>query len=461
MLNKRMAAAICVSSLGLAISPSIMHANGKQGVVTASTLNVRSGPSTSNSVITKAYKGDKVEIIESSNGWHKIKLSNGKTGWSSGDYINIVSGDSGSSTPSTGKTGTVTASALNIRSGAGTSYSVVTKAYKGDKVEILETSGGWNKVKLSNGKVGWASAEYISTSSNPTNPSEPTNPSTGKIGTVTASALNIRSGAGTNYSVVTKAYKGDKVEILETSGGWNKVKLSNGKVGWASAEYINTSSNPTNPSEPTDPSTPSTGTPATVTASALNIRSGPGTSYGVVTKAYKGDKVEILESSSGWHKIKLSNGKIGWASAEYISTSSTGGNTGGSTEETKPSQDKVQRVVDLAHAQLGKPYVWGAEGPSSFDCSGLTYYVYKQVGITLPRVSRDQYSAGRAVSKSDLQAGDIVFQSTDGSGKITHVGIYVGNGYMIHSPKPGDVVKKTNMNTSYWNNAYVGARRVL
>ena len=383
MLNRRMAAAICVSSLGLAISPSIMHANGKQGVVTASALNVRSGPSTSNSVITKAYKGDKVEILESSSGWHKIKLSNGKIGWSSGDYIKIGSTDSGSTTPSTGKTGTVTASALNIRSGAGTNYSVITKAYRGDKVEILETSGGWNKVKLSNGKVGWASGQYISTSSTGGNTggTDTSTPSTGKTGTVIASALNIRSGAGTNYSVVTKAYKGDKVEILETSGGWNKVKLSNGKVGWASGQYI--------------------------------------------------------------------------------STSSTGGNTGGSTEETKPSQDKVQRVVDLAHAQLGKPYVWGAEGPSSFDCSGLTYYIYKQVGITLPRVSRDQYSAGRAVSKSDLQAGDIVFQSTDGSGKISHVGIYVGNGYMIHAPKPGDVVKKTNMNTSYWNNAYVGARRVL
>ena len=112
-------------------------------------------------------------------------------------------------------------------------------------------------------------------------------------------------------------------------------------------------------------------------------------------------------------------------------------------------------------AQLGKPYVWGAEGPNSFDCSGLTYYVYKQVGITLPRVSTAQYSVGRSVSWNNLQPGDLMFSSTDGSGRITHVGIYIGNGQMIHAPKPGDVVQKTSINNSYWKNAHVGAKRVL
>ncbi|MGL6107139.1 C40 family peptidase [Romboutsia sp.] len=375
MLNKKTTAAVCLSTLGIVVSPMISFANAKEGVVTTGTLNVRSGPSTSYSVVTKVYKGDKIEILETSNGWHKIKLSNGKTGWSSGEYIS-TSSTGGSTTPSTGKTGTVTTGTLNVRSGASTSYSVVTKVYSGDKVEILESSNGWYKIKLSNGKTGWSSAQYISTSS---------------------------TGGSTN------------------------------------------------------PGTPSTGKTGTVTTGTLNVRSGASTSYSVVTKVYSGDKVEILESSNGWYKIKLSNGKIGWASSQYISTSSTGG----STEESKPSQDKVQKVVDLAHDQIGKPYVWGAEGPNSFDCSGLTYYVYKQVGVTLPRVSRDQYSAGKSVSKSDLQPGDLIFASTDGSGKISHVGIYVGNGYMIHSPKPGDVVQKSNMNNSYWNNAYVGARRVL
>ncbi len=355
--------------------------------------------------------------------------------------------------------GQVTASALNIRSGPSTSYGVVTKAYKGESVEILESSNGWHKVKLSNGKIGWASASYISTSSNSgggSSDNSTSTPSTGTKATVTASALNIRSGASTSYSIVTKAYKGESVEILESSNGWHKVKLSNGKIGWASASYISTSSNSGGGSSDNSTSTPSTGTKATVTASSLNIRSGASTSYSIVTTAYKGEIVEILESSNGWHKVKLSNGKIGWASASYISTST---NSGG--ESSNNTQDKAQAIVNLAKAQIGKPYVWGAEGPGSFDCSGLTYYVYGQNGVKLPRVSRDQYNAGTSVSLSNLQPGDLMFSSTDGSGSITHVSIYVGNGEMVHAPKPGDVVKKTSINTSYWQNAYVGAKRVL
>ncbi|MGL5314082.1 MAG: SH3 domain-containing protein, partial [Peptostreptococcaceae bacterium] len=329
--------------------------------------------------------------------------------------------------------------------------------------EILETSSGWHKVKLSNGTTGWASSQYISTSSSggssSDNNSGSNNGSTTVSGTatVTASTLNIRSGASTSHSVIAKAYKGDKVELLESSNGWNKVKLSNGTTGWASSEYLSTSSSSDNNSGSNNGSTTVSGT-ATVTASALNIRSGASTSHSVVAKAYKGDKVELLESLNGWYKVKLSNGTTGWASSEYLSTSSSGGS---SSDNNTSSQDKVQKVLDVAHAQLGKPYVWGAEGPNSFDCSGLTYYVYKQAGVSLPRTSKEQYSKGTSVSKSNLQAGDLIFSSTDGSGSITHVAIYVGDGYMIHAPRSGKNVEKVSINNSYWQNAYVGAKRVL
>ena len=393
MLERKVAVAVCATSIGLAMASTISFADEKQAIVTTSTLNIRSGPSTDDSIIAKAYKGDKLEVLESSNGWYKVKLSNGKIGWGSGAYISTSSNSGGSSnnetaTPSSGTKAVITTSTLNIRSGPSTSYSVTTKAYKGDSVEILESSNGWHKIKLSNGKIGWGSGAYISTSSN--------------------------------------------------SGG--------------------SSNNET--------STPSNGTKAVITTSTLNIRSGPSTSYSVTTKAYKGDSVEILESSNGWHKIKLSNGKVGWGSAAYISTSINNGSNNGSgndnteNEESIP-QDKVQAVLDLAKAQLGKPYAWGAEGPNSFDCSGLTYYVYGKVGIKLPRVSRDQYNVGSSVNYSSLKPGDLLFSSTDGSGNITHVGIYIGNGEMIHSPKPGDVIQRTNINTSYWKNAHAGAKRVL
>ena len=273
---------------------------------------------------------------------------------------------------------------------------------------------------------------------------------TGQEGVVTASVLNVRSGPNTSYSVITKLYKGDKVEILESSNGWNKIKTSSGKTGWSSAEYLSTSG--------TSGSISTTGKKATVTASTLNVRSGPSTSYSITTKVYKGEILEVLESSNGWSKIKTTSGEIGWASEGYLSTSGTSDNTGNSTT---PS-NKVKEVVDLAYAQLGKPYVWGAEGPSSFDCSGLMTYIFKNgAGFNLPRTSREQSKIGTTVSRSNLQPGDLIFSSTDGSGGVNHVGIYVGNGEMIHSPKPGDVVKKTNINTSYWNNAYLWAKRVI
>ena len=346
--------------------------------------------------------------------------------------------------------GTVTADALNVRSGPSTSYGITTKLYKGDKVEILETSNGWHKIKASNGKIGWVSGDYIKVSSGST--SQPSTSTT--KATVTATSLNVRSGAGTSYSVITKLPKGTVVDVLESaSNGWKKIKTSGGTTGWVSGEYLTTGSAG---NSSTNNSTSQTSYKATVNTDSLNMRKGAGTSYSVITKLSNGTVVDVLESASnGWKKIKTSNGTIGWVSGSYLAN--------GVVEQTStPSTNKVQAVIDLAHKQLGKPYVWGAEGPNSFDCSGLIYYVYKNAAsITLPRTSSDQYSAGVAVSRSNLKAGDLIFSSTDGTGNITHVAIYVGDGKMIHAPRNGKNVEKVSINNSYWNKAYVGARRVL
>ena len=333
--------------------------------------------------------------------------------------------------------GTVTADVLNVRSGPGTSYSVTTKAYKGNKVEILETSNGWYKVKLSNGKIGWVSSSYVSISSQ----------TTSYKATVNANSLNVRNGAGTNYSVITKLLKGTVVDVLESaSNGWKKIKTSNGTIGWVSGSYLTTG-------VVDNSSTSNSSYKATVNANSLNVRSGAGTNYSVVTKLSKGTVVDVLESASnGWKKIKTSNGTIGWVSGSYLTT--------GVVDNS--SVNKAQAVINLARKQIGKPYVWGAEGPNSFDCSGLVYYVYKNAAnITLPRSSSSQYGSGVAVKKSNLKEGDLIFSSTDGTGNITHVSIYSGNGKMIHAPRSGKNVEEISMSTTYWSNAYVGARRIL
>lgn len=465
MFDRKIATAISVTSLGIVLSGTAVFADTKTGTVTASSLNIRSGPSTSYSVVGNVYKGNTLQILETSNGWYKVKLSNGKIGWGSGKYIN-VSGDSNSNTPSNGKTGTVTADALHVRSGPSTSNSKITKVYQGQTVNILESSNGWHKIKTPSGHVGWSSSEFISLSGGSNNGGDNNNNNSntddslaGKKATVTASALNVRSGPSTSNSVIGTTYKGNSVEIITSSNGWHKIKLSNGKIGWASGKYLSTSGDSNNGG---NTETPSTGKKATVTASALNVRSGPSTNNSIVGKAYRGNTVEILENSNGWSKIKLSNGQVGWASAQYLSTSGDSNNGGGDTGNGgSVNTNKAQAIINLAKAQLGKPYVWGAEGPSTFDCSGLIYYVYGQNGVNLPRTSREQSNVGTTVSQSQLQPGDLIFSSTDGSGGVNHVGIYIGNGQMIHAPQEGDVVKVTNSNSSYWQKTFVKAKRVI
>lgn len=98
---------------------------------------------------------------------------------------------------------------------------------------------------------------------------------------------------------------------------------------------------------------------------------------------------------------------------------------------------KAAQALRFAMTKLGRPYVWGAEGPSTFDCSGLTMWAYKQVGISLPHYTGSQWNAGTHISRSQLQPGDLVFFYSD----LHHMGMYVGDGKMIHAPQTGDVVK--------------------
>jgi len=119
---------------------------------------------------------------------------------------------------------------------------------------------------------------------------------------------------------------------------------------------------------------------------------------------------------------------------------------------------KALAAVRYALAQIGDPYVWAAEGPNSFDCSGLMWAAYRSVGFELPRVSRDQYVAtrGRSVSRYDLLPGDLIFFASGTNWTtIHHVGMYVGNGKMVHAPGTGDAVK---ISPVYWSRFYAATR---
>lgn len=130
---------------------------------------------------------------------------------------------------------------------------------------------------------------------------------------------------------------------------------------------------------------------------------------------------------------------------------------------TPASSDAIDVFKASLLSQLGKPYVYGGNGPNYFDCSGLAAYVYRQIGISLPRTASDQQRTGTSVNRTleDLQFGDLVFFKNPGQSGASHVGIYVGNGQMIHAPQTGDVVKYTNIFTGYYKNRFFSAKRYV
>jgi len=105
-------------------------------------------------------------------------------------------------------------------------------------------------------------------------------------------------------------------------------------------------------------------------------------------------------------------------------------------------------LIEYGMTLRGKPYVFGAAGPNSFDCSGLMQYIYKHFGISIPRVTYDQVKAGTAVKAGEEKPGDLIFSSWDGT-PHSHVGMYIGNDKMLVAPQPGDVVKVQTLDRNY------------
>ncbi|MFJ9981794.1 C40 family peptidase [Streptomyces cyaneofuscatus] len=161
-------------------------------------------------------------------------------------------------------------------------------------------------------------------------------------------------------------------------------------------------------------------------------------------EAKEREKREAAERKAREEAAKESGGDSGSGSGSGTGTgtspgSGTGTGTGTGTDGSYAA--KAEKVLAFARAQIGKPYVWGASGPASYDCSGLTQAAWREAGVTLPRTTWDQVKVGTRVATSDLQPGDLVFFYDD----ISHVGIYKGDGMMIHAPKPGANVREESI----------------
>lgn len=192
-----------------------------------------------------------------------------------------------------------------------------------------------------------------------------------------------------------------------------------------------------------------------VTASLLNLRSEANTSSKILAQIPSGQTVSVKGIQSGWAKVTY-YGVSGYVSLDYLKVMS-GENP---TSRNGAVSTKGQAVVELAKKYLGVPYVYGGSSPSGFDCSGFVYFLYKNMGVTLNRVAADQMTNGTWVPKNALQPGDIVGFANK-SGYINHVGIYVGNGMMIHSPQTGDVVKYESIVTGNYARRLTCGRRIF
>lgn len=130
------------------------------------------------------------------------------------------------------------------------------------------------------------------------------------------------------------------------------------------------------------------------------------------------------------------------------------------TGEASAQQSDPVKLDSIVQSVYGTPYKFGGTSTQGFDCSGFTRYVFQKMGIKLPRVSTAQYKQGTPISKSQLKEGDLVFFNTLGKGKVSHVGIYVGEGKFAHASSSKGI-RIDKLSNRYYKNRYVGAKRVL
>lgn len=291
-----------------------------------------------------------------------------------------------------------------------------------DTLEILESTEGWYKVMV-NGMSGYVKQDYVTL--------DKTEADTAakqydhyKKGKVTAdSGLMVRTSGSESASCIGTIDCGTEVIITDVQNNYIKILFGS---DYTEGYVVNTGLECTG---------------EWVTKSEIHT---------AIKKV-----AEEKAAAAARESARLA--AMGYSSKE--SKKSTSASSSSSSTYTTPSASgKGASIVATAQKYLGVPYVWGGTSPKGFDCSGLVQYVCRQNGISLPRTAASQRNAGKYVSRADLQPGDLVFFKS--GGRVSHVGIYIGGGNMIHAPQTGDVVKVSSINSTYRVNSYAGAVRV-
>ena len=378
---------------------------GNATVSGGDTINVRSGPDTSYSRVTRVSRDKRVTILEKNGSWYHVSFD-GTTGYILSDYVTPDSGVSikTAETPAKPKpvdtsVGNATVSGgdtINVRSGPDTTYSRVTRVGEGKRVTLLTEEGGWFKVSF-DGKTGYIFGDFLT----------PDN------GALEALAAAEASAAPTAPAVEAMA----PAPATEASS--------------AGSDFVEART-------------------AYITGGTINVRTGPGTEFDRVTLVSTGKQIDVLGEDNGWFKVSFGS-TIGYVLGEYV------------TDKQPPAAGVGEQIASLAAQYLGVRYVYGGASTNGFDCSGFTMWLYKQYGYSLPHTASGQYAnCGYKVSRSDLQPGDLVFFSSPGSGgRINHVGVYVGGGGIIHARYSIGKVYRNSLSESYYSTYYAGAIRIV
>lgn len=424
---------------------------GTTGTVNTDTARVRSEASSEGTIIDLLSIADKVEVIEESGEWYKIKTGD-KTGYISKSLIDVEGAvektDAKTTTEETVAQSTTAENATAENTVA--ENTTVTENSTETNIEATTTETDSNTNVIKESFVGKLSSE-----------------------------VTIKILPSINSTDIAKIEKDTEITIAEIINDWCHIETSKFS-GWArvkiveNAITVQSEQEQTTAEEEKQEEALAETKVGYVNVESVNVRKEKSTSSDILDNLTKNTEVTILAEEDEWYKVKIKD-SIGYISKQYISdkkveeVTSRASDTARQildakeTEEAETTQQttttktssKGADVVSFAKQYLGYDYVSGGSSPSTgFDCSGFTSYVYKNFGVSLNRTSSGQKSDGVAVSKSDLEQGDILCFSG-------HVGIYIGNNQFIHASNPTGGVKITSLSDSYYVKNYITARRVL
>ena len=429
---------------------------GATGKVNTDTARIRSEASSDSSIVDLLSIDDKVEIIEESGDWYKVK-----------------SGE---------KTGFVSKSLLDVEGAVDKKNTNTTTSTTSENTTATQTNTVEQATTEENKKEENSAQNNETTSTEKTEATETSKITEKYVGKI-ASEITIKILPSINSTDIAKIEKDTQVTVVEILNDWCHIE-TNKYSGWARVKIVeNAISSTEKQEEATNEENKEENTETKVgyvNVDSVNLRKDKSTDSEKLDSLTKNAEVTILGEENGWYKVKVKD-QIGYISKEYISdkkvdeVSSRASDTARQIMEAKAAETQEApvsnpvasssnggSVVSLAKQYLGYNYVSAGKSPSTgFDCSGFTSYVYKQFGVSLSGSSSGQASAGTHVSKSDLEPGDLLIFNNSSNSSVGHVGIYIGDDEFIHAANGSKGVITTSLSSSYYEARYVDARRVL